>query len=317
MNVNRIAITGSSGYIGRLLVERFKAAGAIVLGIDLNKPTPTSEPYQFVCADVREEGLRKTVRDFDPDSIIHGAFVVKPMRDTRLMSAINVDGTRNIMRIAEELSLRRFMLISSATAYGAWADNPVPMSESQPLRQRDGFQYAVDKVAIEDLLVDFQERNPQLAVSWVRPTVVGGPNIDNFLSRFIFGMPFVAKLDGVDTPSQFVHEEDVVAAVQTIVEQGASGPFNLAPPDRIYMSQVAQETGRRLFSIPFWLAYSAAWLAWTTRFKIHESPPAFLYFVRHPWVISSEKITRELGFKFKYSSLETLRACLAKREAES
>jgi nucleoside-diphosphate-sugar epimerase len=135
----------------------------------------------------------------------------------------------------------------------------------------------------------------------------------NYLQRFIFGMPFLAKLDGYDAPLQLVHESDVVQAIDAILAADARGAFNVAPPDWITISDIARETGRRIFPVPFWLAYAAHWLAWWTRFPLHESPAGFLYFVRYPWVVSPTRLQTELGYKFRFSTLEVLRQSVPKR----
>ena len=66
------------------------------------------------------------------DSVIHAAFVFQPMRDLKKMSDINLGGTENILRAVEQAAPARFLLVSSATAYGAWPDNPVPIPEDWP-----------------------------------------------------------------------------------------------------------------------------------------------------------------------------------------
>lgn len=305
--IRRLAITGSSGYLGGRFVEhvRRQSPTTRILGLDLRKP-PAAAPDEFIRADILDESLSRTVRDFAPDTIVHGAFVFQPMRDARRMRRINVEGTRNVLRIAAAVQPRRLLLVSSATAYGAWPDNPVPMDESQPLRARPELQYAADKTEIEQLLAAFAEQHPQIAVSTVRPAIIGGPHMDNYLTRFIFGMPFIGLLDGRDPPLQLVHEDDVVAAIYEILAHDGRGPYNVGPPDHVSLSELARRTNRRAWRLPFWLAYTAAWLAWTIRLPIHEWPPGLLYFVREPWVVAPTRLQRELGYRFRYGSLDTL-----------
>ncbi|MBP86290.1 MAG: hypothetical protein CMJ64_06195 [Planctomycetaceae bacterium] len=311
--MQRLVITGSSGYLGRKLVAYFRRQGKTALGIDVQAPLEEASPDEFVEADIRDPDLLEAIREFDPDTIIHAAFVFQPMRDTKRMTDINIGGTENILRIVERLSPARFMLVSSATAFGAWPDNPVPMPEDWPLRARKEYQYAADKTEIEDRIDTFAAAQPQIAVSWIRPAIVGGPEMENYLSRFIFGMPFLAKLDGSDNPLQFVHEDDVAAATDAILLANGRGAYNLGPPDWTYTTEIARETNRRLLTLPFWLAWGAAWVAWTTRLWIHESPASFLYFARHPWVVAPHRLLNELDFEFRYTSTETVREIVRNR----
>ena len=309
--MKKLAITGSSGYLGSQLVEYFRQrhAGTRILGLDVRPPEQPG-PDVFVQMDVRNPQLGEAIHEFRPDTVIHAAFAFTPMRDERQMREINVEGSRNLLRIVAAQRPERLLLVSSATAYGAWPDNPVPMDETWPLRARKEFQYAADKTEVEALLAAFADEHPEIATSWVRPCMIGGPHMDNYLKRFIFGMPFMVLIDGYDAPLQFVHEEDVVAAIDSILVKNARGPFNVAPPDSITISDLARETGRRVLKCPFWFAYGVHWLAWAIHFLNHESPAGFLYFVRYPWVVAPTRLQSELGHQFRFSSLDTLRRTL-------
>lgn len=306
-HLQRLVITGSSGYLGRKLVAYFRDRGATVLGMDVHDPPKDASPDEFVRADIRDESLVETICEFEPDTIIHAAFAFQPMRDLQQMSDINVGGTENILRAVERVGPARFLLVSSATAFGAWPDNPVPMPEDWPMRARSDYQYAADKTAIEERIPKFAEQHPDVCVSWIRPAVIGGPGMENYLSRFIFGMPFLAKLDGFDNPVQFVHEDDVVAATAAILEANGCGAYNVGPPNWTLTTEIAAETNRRVVSVPFWLAWCSAWLAWTVRLWIHESPASFLYFARYPWVVAPNRLLNEIGYEFQYTSTETVR----------
>ena len=306
--MRRLAITGSSGYLGSALVEHFRQAypHATILGLDIREPGAVV-PSEFVQADIRSPDLGNAISSFQPDTVIHAAFAFAPMRNERLMREINVEGSKNLLQAVAKLPPARLLFVSSATAYGAWPDNPIPMLETWPLRPREQFRYAADKTEVESLIAAFAGDHPEIAVSWVRPCVIGGPKMANYLQRFIFGMPFLGKLDGYDAPLQFVHEIDVAQAIDAILAADARGAFNIAPPDWIYLSDIARETRRRMFRIPFWLAYAAHRLAWWTRFPLHESPAGFLYFVRYPWIVTSARLQTELGYRFRFSTLEVFR----------
>ena len=312
--MKRVVITGSSGYLGGRLVERLsRTDGVTILGIDIHEPKGF-RPHEFVKLDVRSPDLVSAIEAFQPDTIVHLAFVLQPMRDEKKMREINVVGCQNVLAAAQAAQPARLMVSSSATAFGAWPDNPVPMDDVWPLRARREFQYASDKVDIEELLVDFQQQQTTMEVSWVRPTVICGPHMNNYLSRFLFGMPFMVLIDGKDVPVQFVHEDDVVEAMCQIMEQGGSGAYNVAPPDWLHVSDLARETNRRAIRAPFWLVKTLAAIAWKCRLSIHEYPPGFLYFARYPWIVASTRLQDEIGFQFQFSSLDALRSVTKKSD---
>lgn len=305
--LRRVIVTGSSGYIGSKLVERFQSQGVVVMGVDVREPRKIG-PDQFVKSDICDPALAKSFQEFAPDTVLHAAFIVNPIHDEVLMHHINVDGTRNVLAAIANLSLKRFMLFSSATAYGAWRENPVPIDELQPVRARPDFRYAADKVEIEHLVDEFARQHPTVAVSCVRPAVVGGPGMDNYLRQNIFSLPVMVRFERCDHPVQFVHEDDVVDSILTILEADGRGPYNIAPPDWTSSKVLARETKRFLITLPFWLVEPVANLTWKIRFPLFHSPPGYLTFCRYPWVVTPRRLCSELGFQFRHSSIDTIQA---------
>ncbi|MGH9650622.1 MAG: sugar nucleotide-binding protein, partial [Terriglobales bacterium] len=89
----KVAVTGSSGLLGSALAD--------VL----------SQQYEVLrithaLADVSQaEPVRRVVRSFGPDVVIHSAALRDPDQcelERELATAVNVEGTRNVVRAAEE-----------------------------------------------------------------------------------------------------------------------------------------------------------------------------------------------------------------------
>lgn len=310
--MKRLAITGSSGYLGSCLIRRLArhAPEVEILGLDIRPP---KEPggHEFVKADMCEPEFAAALKSFRPDTVVHLAFVVAPMHNQRKMRAINVSGSRNVLAATAAAGARRLLVTSSATVFGARADNPVPLDDSWPSRAGPQFAYAAHKVELETMLDRFAQEHPGIAVSCVRPGIVGGPHMDNYLRRLLLEMPIIVLLDGVDSAVQLVHEDDVSAAIHELLIREARGSYNLAPPDGISLSEIAELTGRRRIGAPYWLGWLLAWVAWQTHFPPHEYPPGFLAFVRYPWQVAANRLVRELGFQFQFSSRETFLGMLA------
>jgi UDP-glucose 4-epimerase len=306
--MRRVVITGSSGALGRRLIESFRHRDPAIriLGTDLREPRG-SPPDEFVQGDIVRLDLVADLSAFAPDTIIHTAFAFQPLRDDRRMRQVNVEGAKNLLRATAAIRPPRLLVVSSATAYGAWPDNPIPMDEEWPLRAPHNFRYAADKMEVERHVSDFADACPDIAVSVVRPSLIGGPSIDNYIIRMIARMPILTLLDGVDAPLQFVHEDDVVAAIREILESDGRGAYNIAPRDWVLFSEVARAAGRSCWSMPFWLARALLAAGWALRLPWHEAPASFLQFLRHPWVVAPARLERELGFRFRYSSAETIR----------
>ena len=310
-DLQRIAVTGSSGYFGRCFIRHVRtvAPKVKILGLDI-AASGAARPDEFVGMDVRSPRLQEALDAFQPDTIIHLAFVLNPIHDETLMRDINLNGSCNVFNAAVNLGVKRLLVASSATAYGAWPDNPLPINDGSPIRGRREFSYSNDKTELERMLSEFEERHSQIAVSWIRPCIVYGPGADNFMSRMVVSHPLVVLPGGYDAPQQFVHEDDVAAATWCILTRGGRGSYNVAPPDWIHLTDVARESGRRTIRIPFWAMKAASRICWGLRLPILRYPPGVNYYLRYPWVVAPRRLTSELGFRFQHSSLETLRDLL-------
>jgi len=313
--LRRCLVTGSSGFLGSRLVAGLASRGVEVLGIDCRPPRSALasplRPHRFERLDIRDTQLGDLLACFAPDTVIHAAFAVQPLRDERLAEAIDVGGTRNLLAAVAAARTSRLLVVSSATAYGAWPDNPLPLHESHPRRRCEAFRYAADKHAVELLLERFSRDEPAIATSWVRPAIIGGATADSFVLRFLLGAPLLAKFDGIDLPLQMVHETDVVAGILAVLEADGRGAYNLAPPDWMRISEIARETDRPAIAMPLWLGKMIHTIGWHLRSPLHEAPAGFLEFARHPWVVAPQRLTGELGFRFGFTSLETLRTMTA------
>lgn len=309
--MQRIAITGSSGYYGTRLIEhiRQQTPQVQILGCDVAAPR-TVRPDVFHQMDVRDRRLVRALEEFRPDTVVHLAFIVNPIHNERRMTAINVAGSENVFDAVTRLRPQRFLAASSATAYGPFPDNPLPLDESGQIRARPDFRYALDKTELEARLVRLAEQLADTAVSWTRPAIIYGPGVSNYLSQFLLRLPIVVLMDGADSPLQFVHEDDVAAATYRILRANGRGPFNIGPPDWVRLSEIAADSGRPIIKLPFWMIRIVTTCWWTLRLPAFPFPPGLLYYLRHPWVVAPHRLEREIGYRFRYSSRDTLREML-------
>jgi len=221
-----------------------------------------------------------------------------------------VGGARNILAAADKIKPARLFVSSSATAYGAWEDNPIPIQEDHPTRPLAEFIYAHDKTIVEGLLEEYASAHPETAVSWVRPTIIYSEGLDNYLTEFILKSPLMVLPDGYDAPFQTVHLDDVTDSTLAILEANASGPFNVGPPDWITLSEMAKMKRQMTIKVSFRLCLliSRAW--WALRLPFFHFPHGLWYFIRYPWVVSPKRLSEELGYEFRYSTEDTLRMML-------
>ncbi len=78
--------------------------------------------------------VQATVGAERPDALVHLAFILNPMHDEAAMYEIDVGGTHNVLEAAADAGVGQVLVTSSSTAYGAFPDNPVPLTEEHPVR---------------------------------------------------------------------------------------------------------------------------------------------------------------------------------------
>ncbi len=162
----KIFVTGALGFIGRALLERYRAAGAEVGGVDR-----AAEPGLGVGAgDVTDpSGWQDQLRGCD--LVFHTAAVVSNVASEEAFWNVNVLGTRRVLEACSSAGVGRFVQLSSVAAYGF--DFRDGADETWPLRT-NGNHYVDTKVASEQVVLQAHAAG-EIACSIVRPADVYGP----------------------------------------------------------------------------------------------------------------------------------------------
>ena len=218
----RALVTGGGGFIGHHLVRRLVADGHDVRVLD-NFSTGRRERLEGLDVGLVEGDLRSYERANTAvrgtDVVFHlGALpsVPRSVQDPLTTSAVNVEGTLNVLLAARDEDVRRVVFASSSSVYGASPSLPKTESD-QPLPISP---YGVSKVATEHYCRTFTTVYGLETVS-LRLFNVFGPGQDP-LSQYAAVVPrFIAALrsgnrpivygDGKQT-RDFTYVDDVVEA---------------------------------------------------------------------------------------------------------
>lgn len=308
----RVLVTGITGNVGRRLLEKLDAEGTVeqVVGVDVREFTHPSKKLRYHRLDVREQSIADVFRENQVDTLVHLAFIMVPIHDRKKQRDVNINGSRNVLRAAAESGVRKIVYASSASTYGAHPDNPPLLTEDHPLRPNPKLQYAVEKVEVENELLDLCRKRPGLVGTSLRLGTIMGPSVRNIMAnslrRSVRRKTFFLLRKGA--PMQFVHEDDVVEAFRRAVVEERPGVFNLVP-DGVVTADLLRQRGYRVLVAHPKVAKFFAALIWHLR--LYATDPATVDLLVHPWVVSSEKIKQEWGFKFKHSSIEALESTAA------
>jgi UDP-glucose 4-epimerase len=302
----RYLITGGAGYIGSRLVDllsRREDTEQIVI-CDLAPPAAYRPKTQFERVDVRDrEAVRRALQSSGADALIHLAFILNPSHDEQLMYDVDVNGAHNVLEAAAGAGTSQVLVASSSTAYGAFPDNPVPLTEDDPVRGVPGFPYARHKTESDRLCQLWAAAHPDRVMTIVRPCIVFGPSVDNYIVRLWTKVPFTADAGQLDTPIQFVHEDDVVEAVSALLLGRHAGAFNVAGDGLMTLRECSEIIGSSIKKMPLRAYRGLARAMWAAR--LSEAPPGQIEFALHPWVVSNDKLKRTTGWSPRYSSRET------------
>ncbi len=307
-----VAVTGSSGYIGKRLVKRLLREESVrrVVGIDVRPSEFDDERYVHAQLDIREP-LGGALADAGVEAVAHLAFAMRQPRRREEGRSVNVGGAASVLSACASANVRRLVLLSSATVYGARPDNPEALTEDAPLRPRRGFAYAEDKEQCEALFRGFGEQRHSCDVSVLRGCVAMGPNADNFITNAL-DKPALIGVRGADPTMQFVHEDDLAELLARFILEPRPGVYNVAGPGSLRWSELVAMAGKCLFALPAPLAYGLTSLSWAARAQ-SDSPGTGLDLIRWPWMVSTAKLRGELGHEFGYTSREAVESWLARR----
>jgi UDP-glucose 4-epimerase len=300
MRAVRYVITGGSGYIGSRLTEILAAREETerIVNLDVRPPAKPQAKASFVPGDVRDFGaIRDLLGREEPDALVHLAFVLNPIRDEARMYDIDVNGTEAVLRAAAEAGTQQVLVTSSATAYGAFPDNPKPIAEDWPVRGQPDFSYARHKAEADRLCQLWAAQHADRVMTIVRPCIVFGPNVDNYISRTWKNSSFMPVVDGVEEEYQLVHEDDVVGAIVGLLDARAGGAFNVAGDGALTWKESAEMIGLKTRVMSMKVVRRIYAVAWALHAPRVESPPGNLNFIRYPWVVSNEKLKAEIGWE--------------------
>jgi UDP-glucose 4-epimerase len=301
-----IAITGISGYVGTKLLNHLDGINAVqkIIGIDTREPRVNTAKLKFYRRDIREP-FGDLLAENEVATAIHLAFILRPTHQTVAARQVDIEGTKNLISACRQAGVKHILYLSSHTVYGARKDNPMSLTEESPLRPVAGFQYSRDKVEAERILRDFGDSNPDVSLTILRSCPVIGPNAVGSATTIMFQPVIMIGVAGYDPSLQFVHEDDLTSILGTFVIRPKEGIYNVAGDGILKYSEVAGLMKKRLLSLPGKLLELAIAFSWAVHLQ-SASPAGGLEFIKYPPVVSTDKLKRELDFRFQYSSQEAL-----------
>jgi nucleoside-diphosphate-sugar epimerase len=193
-----------------------------------------------------------------------------------------------VLDAASAVGIEHVVLLSSATAYGAWANNPVPLTEDAPLRPNPGVRFAAEKAEVERVAAEWRDDHPGATVAVLRPTVTVGDEDTDWLTRALTRATPIPLTED-EPPAQLLDIEDLAAAVDLARRARLDGPRNVAPDGWVDGDTArALAGGSARLRLPERLAVRVA--GWRWRWGASPTPPALLPYTVFPWVVANDRL---------------------------
>lgn len=237
----KIAVTGSSGRIGRYVVRELSSVGHQVVGLDVKSDSAHST--QQLLVDLTDAGQVYGALA-GCDAVVHMGAWANPgvVPDTRTY-ADNTTGTFNLFQASADLGIRRIISASSNQVYGFFTAPPLyaPVDEEHPCRPVNC--YALSKTAGEQA-AEYFSRHQGLEIISLRILGTRTPaEIPGDIKKMAADPEHAGQLLWTRTDAR-----DAALACRLAVEAAAveSGPYNIAGP-RVVLDIPTRELVARYF----------------------------------------------------------------------
>ena len=263
-------VTGGGGFIGSNLVQALLERGDHVRVLD-NFSTGSRANLAGLDAEVVEGELRSYER---VHNAVRGAEIVfhlgalgsvpRSVQDPLTSSAVNVEGTLNVLLAARDEGVRRVVFSSSSSVYGTRRE--LPVTEETPPDPLS--PYGVAKLAAERYCVSFARVYESFETVVLRYFNVFGPRqsphsqyaavVPLFVTAIGNGEPVTIEGDG-EQSRDFTYVANVVDATISAAEaSGASGRiFNISAGSPATVNSLA-DTVARIVGKPVERRFTAA-----------------------------------------------------------
>lgn len=306
----KVFLTGATGFVGSHVARAYASAGAelrLLTRSTSNRAALEGVSAEVVVGDLREpEGLRTALRGCD--ALVHVAADYRLwVKDPKAMYAANVDGTRELLRIAREEGVAKVVYTSSVATMGFKADGSI-VDETTPVSLADMIgHYKRSKYLAEQEAIATAKAGQHVMV--LNPTTPIGPGdakptptgriIVDFLNR-----KFPAY---VDTGLNLVDVSEVARMHVVALDRGRPGERYILGGENLTLKQILDRmsaiTGlpSPTMKVPHAVAMTFAFFDETVVGRLlGKEPRATVEAVRMGkkfMFASSAKAERELGFK--------------------
>lgn len=315
----RIFVTGASGFVGGAATKRLAEAGHQVRAMSRSEKSDAAiralggEPVRCDLENVTSQHIG------DAEVVLHCAAFVEQWGPRDAWRKFNVGGTANMLAVAREAGVKRFIHIGTEAAL-FHGQHLRGVDETYPLAPRSPYPYSSTKAQAEMLVR--RANAPGFETIALRPRFIWGPG-DTTLLPVIEQMAREGKfmwIDGGRTMTSTTHIANLVHAIELALTKGRGGEAYFILDDGVrsmhdMISGMAASRGFTLpeKSVPAWLADTLGALvegAWTV-LPLPGAPMLTRFsamILSRDAVLKDDKARAEMGYAPVISVEDGLRA---------
>ncbi|MDR1964727.1 MAG: NAD-dependent epimerase/dehydratase family protein [Planctomycetaceae bacterium] len=304
----KIFITGVTGFIGSVLLEKLIRRGFSVKGLVRRLPE-SGQNIELICGDLTDkELLRHGMKDCR--YVFHLAAYAKNWSpDPTAYEKINIEGTRNVFAVAQELGVARIVWTSTIVTLGPTPPGVIG-NEAMPRMTENCFtEYERSKTIMEHETTQWIENGLPLVI--VNPTRVYGPGLfseSNTVSKLINDyrhgrFPFLLNRGANIGNYGFV--DDVAEGHLLAMEHGKIGEKYILGGENVSLDElfrtVDRVDGKKRFQWKiYWVVpmLAAMFFQWRANyFGVYPAiTPGWVRTFLVDWAFSCDKAKKELGY---------------------
>lgn len=222
MHTTKALVTGATGFLGLHICQQLLEQGWQVYALcrSTEKAKALDAKVKVIIGDVLSPELFNAHIPQDIDAIFHVAASTNTwFKHNALQTTTNLQGTQNIIDLAIQHQVKRFIHISSVVVYGIH-DTLKNITEDMPKSGKDSWiNYVNTKTASEELVLNTKN----LDVVIINPTHIIGPGDRHNWARLI-KMIAQQKLPSIPNGAgSFVDVRDVAKGTIAAFHHGRSG----------------------------------------------------------------------------------------------
>lgn len=289
-----VLVTGAAGALATRVIGKLAGTHRVV-AVDFRRKVETDAGIPSYLVEIQKRNFEDVFVDHRIDAVIHigRIFPHEKSRDHRYNA--NVLGTKRLFDLSLKYGVKQVLIHSTYFVYGASPYNPSLLDESAPLKASEVTQDLVDSVELESLANIYLWKHPELNITILRPCNVLGPGVRNSMS-ILLSRPFAPVLVGFSPLMQFLHVEDMAAAIVRAFEGNRPGIYNVAPADYVPYQEAVEQCGCRRLPVPSIPPALPKLISSALRWKAFF-PPYLVNYFKYPVILDGGLFAKTFDWK--------------------